>query len=245
MMQKRRHNFRPLAVAVLMAITAAAAAPVYEPVGPPATAAFERALYDRFPEYVDGVWPSDARMAAAVQADEIPDEWVQHVQQWLERVLNAPYRPPADAMNSWKAIPKLRWGCDVLLGKYADPDGGEIQFQSIDDDLAFTFVPKDAKLLQLTDARAQDVRDLACRFLAIPKEKQPLLQVKMSREDMAGVSTLMGIITCEFDPQKSDPESQEWFSYMPFWIADGRMFIDVYARARGHLKPMVAPQWHL
>lgn len=203
----------------------------YSPLGPMETASLERALYDRLPMYVLGIWPLTEQL---VRAQRPADNHIAERAVWLERILADEVKPTGVRYGSdqWIMVPDMRWNSDFILGRFASQDKhlqGNVEFQASPMQITLAFHADDLFSTDgVSDAR---VREMVCRVLKIPGEHIDELRVEkqLARLGDNGTKVCYGKILWNWDPTASWPadKNREWWSHIPFWIADGKLCVSV------------------
>ena len=201
--------------------------------GPADSASFEMALFDRMGAYAYGIWPRAEKLANAERPGR---QYVAHIEQWLERILQEDIKPAAGRWGTdrWLMVPQLRLDEDFILGRFVSWNQkiqGDVEFQATVDDLSITV--KSSELFSIDRLDDAKVRQALCAILHIPPENIKDLRVESHSGVLGDDKTPVcyGKVFCNWnlhkDPLKFD---REWWSYIPFWITTGKMCVFVSTR---------------
>jgi hypothetical protein len=211
----------------------------YVVIGPPDTASIEKALCDLLPVYASGIWPREEKLSGAVKSSDINKNYISRIEESLGRVLKEDIRPTASlgvgdiyGTDKWVVVPELRWGSDFILGQFVSRNKeiqGNVEFQATDRDV--TIAINSAKLFPSAGNDLDDTKvvEAICAILNIPQDKIGDLQIERHSAFLGDrkIPVCYGKIRCNWNERKPDDKTREWWSYMPFWIAKGKVCVSV------------------
>lgn len=218
----------------------------YAPVGPNATVAFEKSLFDLLPVYAFGVWP---RIELYEKGSKPASHYISWVSKWVNRiVVRTPLKKDDFAKvkggefdndedllaDDWRVCQELRFGNDFIVGHlYLNNPlitSKKMEFQVDTEQLILVASSEKFRASSYND---QQIRKFLGQLLKIPEEVIPELKIESQNKRLedSGIVITYGEATWKFD--KMNPTStndRRWWSYMPFWIANGKLCVAVSVR---------------
>jgi hypothetical protein len=208
----------------------------YEPKGTEQTIALEKAFIDIQPGYVDGIYPKQDILNMGVSKSEIHSYWIQKIETWLRRVLQPDYSPGSETEIAMYGLPEFRWKSDYIVGHYVtvSKKNGEssqrVEFQATDRYLPITIFLKE-KVQDVNVLSDDAILQIVQKYIAIPTEKLSKISIEKTCNVLAGIPICYGKMRCGYhevkDAGKEKEKGRRWWSYIPFWITEDKLFVAV------------------
>lgn len=209
----------------------------YIPTGPEQSVAFEKALLEAGPEYVDGIFPKNETLNAGIRKNEIPSYWIQLNEAWLKRVLRPDFTPGLKTEIAMYGLPEFRWNSDYIVGYYdtTPPQkseiGSRIEFQATDRHLSITIF-MDNKISDVNALSNDEILRISRKYLSIPERKLSKISIEKAHGVLAGIPVCYGKMRCEFhelrDTGIDKEKNRRWWSYILFWITEDKFYTSVF-----------------
>ncbi len=225
----------------------------YVPSGEPNRVALEQALYDALPGYVRGIRPRAEILQRAIPKERLPASYVKKVEERLKQVLRVKRKPKTHEDITMMGIPKLRWRSDFIVG-YVPCDSCDaadrsraVEFQANFWAIGLTIHSQGVTVGDRGIPSAEEIVTIISRFLDIPQDKIPRITVERHVGEADGIRFCYGKLRCEWHESTPNESEQEWWSYIPFWMMDGTMHVDLPEVDWGPLGPPASANatWHL
>jgi len=213
--------------------------PNFEVVGPQETAAFERSLDRRLAAYAWGIWPRSERLAGALRGADLPKQYVNRLQTWLQRIVRKELLPVRIDPNQFYGIARLRGGHNFIIGRLSRPgQSTTVQFQA--NGLRIVITAQSQSLFpngvyQLSDA---DIIKAIAGLLNYPEEKVASITIEKHFEELGEtdkkIPVCYGRLRSDgYDEKKGPFQTKEgrmvniptWWNDMIFWVRPGELFI--------------------
>jgi hypothetical protein len=200
----------------------------YIPHGVEATADFERALFDRLPVYSWGVAPSPDVAKTALTKSELPETTLEKARVNIQKVLSSDLLPAATDQLGLQGLAKLHWENNCLIGNWTLPgNSGTCRVVSTPRNIGVTVISPSQFPDSPSELRDEKIIELAARVLDFPSETLTKFQVEKTVESLGGIPTVFGVLRCDYNERTSPTTSREWWSYIPFWMTQGQIFLHV------------------
>lgn len=208
----------------------------WEPVGPPETEQLERELRHRMAGYDCAFWPRNERLKDGIPGRLLRKTYTDNIKKWLPRVLDASLTPAELDPNSWTGVRKLYFDRNFILGRFSsakDPNT-TIEFKGTCRKLGITIRSNRLCARPATDMTSEEIKEILTTALRFPADKADKIELKSKGERLAGVDVYYGRMYCEWTDSSSPFTSvRQWWSYIPFWYAQGMLFVSVTTVERG------------
>lgn len=210
----------------------------YAPIGPEQSVAFEKALLEAGPEYVEGIFPKMEILNTGIPKNEIPSYWTQVVEMWLKRVLQSDFAPGPKTEIAMYGLPELRWKSDYIVGYYvavpnkkSEPNS-RVEFQATDRHLSITIFMEEKIVADVNTLPDDVILEMLKKYMAVPEGKVSQISIEKANKILAGTPICYGKMRCEFhelrDTGVEKEKNRRWWSYMFFWITKDKFHITVF-----------------
>jgi len=225
----------------------------YVPSGEPKTAALEKALYEALPGYVEGIRPKAEILRRAIPKEQLPASYVKKVEERLKQVLRIKRKPKTREDIVAVGIPNFRWGSDYIVGYVpcdscdAEDRSTAVEFQASFYGIGLTIHSQGVTVGDNGIPSAEEIVTIISRFLDIPQDKIPLVTVERQVGQADGIRFCYGKLRCEWHESTPNESEQKWWSYIPFWMTDGTVYVYLPEVDWGPSGPPVSANvtWHL
>jgi len=208
--------------------------PDFQLVGPPETAELEGALSKRLGVYAWGIWPRAEKLEKAIAGPNLPKEYVQRIQTWVETILSKDLFPKAMDPNQWYGLLKANGYNDFIVGQWQNAKGTvRVQFRATGLLLVVTATSKQYFPDGPAGLTDQQIINAITALVNYPEEKVKDIAIEKHFEQMGDPNNR--VLVCygklmdrQYDGTKAPlPDGTNmpiWWNHMTFWVTKNKIF---------------------
>lgn len=202
---------------------------LYHPHGASIEKQLEQDLFNLLPVYALGIEPRQEVEERGIPASSIPRVYINQTRKRIERILHASLMSVIDMQAlRWRGYANYAWRTDYLIGR-SEESSQEVALVFVCAAKEVNIIASSNHLFSIppTDLDPSEVVDFVGKILSVPSGILPLMEVQIKTKTINGTPVAYGIIRCEWNELTPRIGTREWWSYLPYWYTNGKLFLSV------------------